>query len=235
MREPYRKLLTAAAAAREDGRMVVWAALAGFVAGVLARALAAGFAADPADTRAEARRALTGLLQQTARGLQARGAPAVEVATAAAFALLAWRMDAAYLPALLYAATAGAALCVIDWRTRRLPDAITLPSYPVLALLLLPTGRLPEALLGGLALFVLYGVLWFARPAAMGLGDVKLAGLIGMAACAVSWNAWIAAALAGQVLGALYAITLLVTKKAEKSTEFPFGPFMLVGALCLAW
>ncbi|MEU7897831.1 A24 family peptidase [Nonomuraea sp. NPDC049152] len=210
--------------------MVVWAAMAGFVAGVLVRALAAGFEVDPVDTRAEARRAARGLLRRPKLGV-----PTIELATAAVFALLTWRMEAAYLPALLYAATAGAALSVIDWRTRRLPDVITLPSYPVLALLLLPTGRLPEALLGGLALFVLYGVLWFVRPTAMGLGDVKLAGLIGMVACSVSWNAWIAAALAGQLLGALYAIALLVTKKAEKSTEFPFGPFMIVGALCLAW
>ncbi len=209
---------------------MIWAALAGFVAGVLVRSLAAGFATDPPDTRAEARRAVQGLLRRPELGV-----PTIELPTAAVFALLAWRMDAAYLPALYYAATAGAALCVIDWRTSRLPDVITLPSYPILALLLIPTGRLPEALLGGLALFVLYGVLWFVRPAAMGLGDVKLAGLIGMIACSVSWNAWIAAALAGQVLGALYATTLLVTKKADKSTEFPFGPFMIVGALCLAW
>ncbi|MGW5682431.1 prepilin peptidase [Nonomuraea sp. NPDC003754] len=215
---------------REDERVVVWAAVAGFVVGYVVRALAEGFEADPVDTRAEARRVLRGLRRRPSLRF-----PTVELATAAVFALLIWRMPAAYLPALLYAAAAGVLLALIDWRTQRLPDLITLPSYPILALLLLPTGRLPEALLGGLALLVLYGVLWFVRPTAMGLGDVKLAGLIGMAAGAVGWNAWVAAALAGQLLGALYALTLLVTKRADKSTEFPFGPFMIVGALCLAW
>ncbi|GAA2360420.1 prepilin peptidase [Nonomuraea africana] len=210
---------------------MVWAALAGFVVGVLVRALAAGFEPDPADTRAEARRAFTGLPRRARPG----GRPVIELVTAAVFALLAWRMAPAYLPALLYAAAAGTALAVIDWRTSRLPDVITLPSYPILALLLLPTGRLTDALLGGAALLVLYGVLWFVRPTAMGLGDVKLAGLIGMAAGAVGWNAWVAAALAGQLLGALYAITLLVMRKADRSAEFPFGPFMIAGALCLAW
>ncbi|GAA2769441.1 prepilin peptidase [Nonomuraea dietziae] len=210
---------------------MVWAAaLAGFVVGVLVRALADGFEPDPVDPRAEAGRAFAGL-----PGRVRLAKPVIEAATAAVFALLAWRMEPVYLPALLYAAAVGSALAVIDWRTQRLPDVLTLPSYPILALLLLPTGRLADALLGGAALLLLYGVLWFVRPTAMGLGDVKLAGLIGMAAGAVGWNAWVAAALAGQLLGALYAIALLVLRKADRSAEFPFGPFMLAGALCLAW
>ena len=44
------------------------------------------------------------------------------------------------------------------------------------------------------------------------------------------------AALGGQFLGALYAVALLVTGRGTRQTQFPFGPFMLLGAftaLCL--
>ncbi|MEU1385221.1 MULTISPECIES: A24 family peptidase [unclassified Nonomuraea] len=160
--------------------------------------------------------------------------PGVELLTAAVTALTAWLAGPPYAGLAL----AGTALAVIDWRTSLLPDAITLPAYPIIALTLLPTGELPRALLGAAALAAVYGLLWFARPAAMGLGDVKLAGLIGMAAAAMSWQAWVAAAFAGQVLGALYAVALLLTGRGDRHTQFPFGPFMLLGAfvaLCLGW
>ncbi|MDR8412516.1 prepilin peptidase [Nonomuraea sp. 3-1Str] len=176
------------------------------------------------DVRAEARAAF-------GRALRTWPVPAwpptVEVATAAVAALVAWRAGLPYV----YLAVAGTALALIDWRTSRLPDAITLPSYPLLALSLLPTGEVPRALLGAAALAAVYGVLWLVRPAAMGLGDVKLAGLIGMAAAARGWEAWAVAAVAGQLLGALYALALLLTRRATRDTQFPLGPFMLLGAL----
>ncbi|MFC7583523.1 prepilin peptidase [Nonomuraea antimicrobica] len=135
-------------------------------------------------------------------------------------------------------AVVGIALAVIDWRTETLPDAIILPAYPVTALALLPTGELGRALAGGAALAAGYGLLWLLRPDAMGFGDVKLAGLIGLVSGALGWPAVVAAAFAGQLLGALYALALLVTGRGTRHTQFPFGPFMLLGALttlCLAW
>ncbi|TMR96713.1 prepilin peptidase [Nonomuraea basaltis] len=158
--------------------------------------------------------------------------PKVELVTAAVAALVAWRIGLPYVPF----AVIGTALAVIDWRTTTLPDAITLPAYPITALALLPTGELPRALAGGAALAAIYGLLWFIRPEAMGLGDVKLAGLIGMAGAALGWQAWVVAAFCGQLLGALYGVALLATGRGTRRTEFPFGPFMLLGAftvLCL--
>ncbi|HEX4817884.1 MAG TPA: A24 family peptidase [Nonomuraea sp.] len=155
--------------------------------------------------------------------------PTAELVTAAVVALVAWRVGPPYVPF----AVIGVALAVVDWRTTTLPDAITLPAYPVTALALVPTGELPRALAGGAALAALYGLLWFVRPDAMGLGDVKLAGLIGMAAAALGWPAWVVAAFGGQLLGALYALALLATGRGTRRTEFPFGPFMLLGAFCV--
>lgn len=203
---------------------VVVAVVLGFLAGAWLRAFAGRFEAEPEDIRAEFGKAL---LARPAFSWP----PVVEVVAAVLCGLVVWRLAPPYLPGVLFFVLVGTALAVIDWRTFRLPDLITLPSYPVLAVLLIPTGELPRALLGGLALAVVYGVLWFVRPSALGLGDVKLAGLIGMTAASVSWQALVVAAVAGQVFGAVYAVGLLVTRKGNAKTEFPFGPFMILGCV----
>ncbi|WP_090767941.1 prepilin peptidase [Nonomuraea maritima] len=157
-----------------------------------------------------------------------------ELATVAVTALVAWRAGPPYVPF----AVIGVALAVVDSRTYTLPDAITLPAYPVVGLALAPTGELPRALAGGAALAAAYGLLWLARPHALGLGDVKLAGLIGLATGALGWQALVLAAFLGQLSGALYGLSLLLTGRGGRHTQFPFGPFMLLGAfatLCLVW
>ncbi|MFC4531726.1 prepilin peptidase [Sphaerisporangium dianthi] len=164
--------------------------------------------------------------------------PSIEVLVAAVSGLVAWKLaGTGLLAAWLYMALTGCALAVIDWRTRRLPDALTLPSYPIVAALLIPTGRAADALLGGLALAGAYAVLWFARPTGLGLGDVKLAGLVGMLTGALGWDAWLVGALAGQFLGALYAVCLLAARRGTLKSEFPLGPFILLGTFTalLSW
>ena len=92
------------------------------------------------------------------------------------------------LPAFCYLAGIGVPLAVIDARCQRLPDALTLPSYPValallgFAALLLPggSGHFLGALLGLVlagGIFVLQVLIY---PAGLGWGDVKLSGLLGL-------------------------------------------------------
>ncbi|WP_061292189.1 prepilin peptidase [Herbidospora cretacea] len=212
--------------------MLTWGllALVGLIAGRYARELAAGFGPEPDDTRKEARAAL-------ARAVRVVPLPkwpfVVEGVTALAFGVLAWRYAATpeLVPALLIAAWAGVVLTLTDLRCRRLPDVVTLPAYPILLLALIPTGRLPVATACGLALAGIYLVLWFGRPSGLGFGDVKLAGLIGIVAGAVSVDAVIIAGVGGQLLGGLWALGLLITRKGTRTSEFPFGPAMIAGAL----
>jgi leader peptidase (prepilin peptidase)/N-methyltransferase len=142
------------------------------------------------------------------------------------------------LPAFLYVAAVGMALAVIDWDTKRLPNALTLPSYPVLAgLLLLAAGldsdwaELVRALLGGLLLFIAYFLLALIYPAGMGLGDVKLSGVLGMALGWLGWSALVVGSLAAFVLASVVGLALMVGGRAGRRTLIPFGPFMLAGAL----
>lgn len=165
--------------------------------------------------------------------------PLVEAITGVLFGVLAWQLGFSWvLPAMLYLTAVCVALVFIDLDTQRLPNALTLPSYPILAgLLLLPAvvegswSDLLRAVLGGLALFLLYFVLALVNPAGMGMGDVKLSGVLGMGLAWFGWGVLAVGAMLAFLLGALVGVALLVTGRAGRRTKIPFGPFMVAGAL----
>lgn len=165
--------------------------------------------------------------------------PLVELGTGALFVMMAVRFGAdPVLPAFLYLAAVGVALALIDVDVQRLPDAIVLPSYPVLLALLAlaavagsDSGDLLRAVLGSAALYGFYFVLCLVHPAGMGFGDVKLAGVLGMALGWVGWAVWGLGLFAGFFLGGLWGIGLIVMRRGTRKSKVPFGPFMLLGAL----
>ena len=163
--------------------------------------------------------------------------PLVEAGTALVFALVAARFGlSAELPAYLYLAAVGIALALIDLDVRRLPDVLTLPSYPVGLVLLgaastSDPGNLLRAVLGAAAMFALYFALCFAYPAGMGFGDVKLSGVLGLFTAWLGWDVWAAGLLLGFFLGGFFGIGLLLLGKGGRKTAVPFGPFMIIGAL----
>jgi leader peptidase (prepilin peptidase)/N-methyltransferase len=165
--------------------------------------------------------------------------PLVELLTAVLFGLMAWHFGVDWqLPAYLYLAAIAVALALIDLDVRRLPNAIVLPSYPVVAvLLLLPAvadGRWDDylrAVLGGLVLFALYFLLAFIYPAGMGFGDVKLAGVLGAYLGWIGWGVLAVGGFLGFLLGGVLGVLLMVVSRAGRKSKIPFGPFMLAGAL----
>ncbi len=165
--------------------------------------------------------------------------PAVEAATGLLFAtLVASHWPSADLPALLWTAAAGVALFVIDLDLHRLPDAIVLPSYAAVAGLLAAgaavTGDLPagRAALSAASWLGVYGALWAGTLGrGMGLGDVKLAGLLGLVLGWLGWGPSVLGLFAGFALGAAVGIWLVVTGRVTGRTPIPHGPFMLAGAL----
>jgi len=181
---------------------------------------------------------LRGRCRDCAAGISVRY-PLVELATAALFAVLALRLgpDPA-LPAYLYLAAVGLALALIDVEVRRLPDVLTLPSYAVVAGLLVlaavlgsTSGDLRRALLGGAAVFAFYFVLCLAHPAGMGFGDVKLSGVLGLAMGWLGWGALAVGLFGGFLLGGLWGAALIARGRGGRKSAVPFGPFMLLGAL----
>ncbi len=143
------------------------------------------------------------------------------------------------LPAYLYLGAIGAALTLIDIDVHRLPDLIVLPSYPIaFVLLLVPTvvtgewGALLRGVLAGLALFVGYLVLALVSPGGggLGMGDVKLAGVLGLLLGWLGWSPAIVSVLAAFVIGGVIAVILLLMRRASRSSHVAFGPSMILGA-----
>lgn len=143
------------------------------------------------------------------------------------------------LPAYLYLAVVSMPLAAIDVQEHRLPDVLTLPSYPVaLALLgvdalVVPADRhrLVTALVGMVGLWLLYLVLHLLNPSGLGWGDVKLAGVLGIYLGWLGLDAWLAGAFFGVLLGGVFALGLLALRLASRKSSIPFGPFMIAGTV----
>lgn len=165
--------------------------------------------------------------------------PLVELATALLFVAVALRVGVhSSLPAFLYLAAVGVALTMIDLDVQRLPDVLTLPSYVVgLGLLGAAAGFSNDghdyvrAVIGMAILFTFYGVVWFVYPRGMGLGDVKLAGVIGLYLAFLGWGQLVVGAFAAFLVGAVVSVALVAFKAAGRKSRVPFGPFMLLGVL----
>jgi leader peptidase (prepilin peptidase)/N-methyltransferase len=168
--------------------------------------------------------------------------PLVELGTGLLFAALTWRLDRLgrlpAVPAYLWFAAIGIALALIDLELRKLPNAIVLPSYPVIAVLLTGAAAwqhdwwpLARAGIGAAALFGFFLVLVLIAPAGMGWGDVKLAGLLGGVLAYLSWSALVIGGFGAFVLGAVVGVAAMSVGRAGRKTALPFGPFMIAGAL----
>jgi leader peptidase (prepilin peptidase) / N-methyltransferase len=177
--------------------------------------------------------------------------PLIELATAVTFAavtsisLIAWNENpemspgvfALELVAFLYLAAISIALAAIDLDVQRLPDVIVLPAYIVAgvlftaaALVSADPSRLILTAIGGVSLFVAYFLMWFFKPGGMGYGDVKLAGVLGIYLGWLGLGNLFVGAFAPFLLGGLFAVTMMIARRAGMKSKIPFGPWMLLGA-----
>lgn len=132
-------------------------------------------------------------------------------------------------------------LSVIDIFTLRLPNPITLTGAITAVLLTIFLRRefLPEMIIGGftgigvlglqgLAGWVTVKIVSKRKKAALGLGDVKFAGMIGLFLGPVLT---IVMFLFGIVLGALFGIMMILSGKKKLGQRIPFGPYLAVGGI----
>lgn len=186
--------------------------------------------------------------------------PAIGAVTAVLLAALAARIYPALThpglihpglsdPTLILAAACWLTLCAVplaftDAAVRRLPDRLTGAAYAGTLLILLaaaavsgPWSALLRAFLGGLALAAFYFLLVIISPSGMGLGDVKLAASLGVLLAWFGWPTLLAGGVTGFLLAGLSGIALLLTRRATRKQQLPFGPFMIAGTLAvlLAW
>ncbi|WP_323960801.1 prepilin peptidase [Arthrobacter sp. JZ12] len=139
--------------------------------------------------------------------------------------------------ALALLAVVGIWLSIIDILSHRLPNRIIFPCYPAAGVLLIGAALAAQdwmrliSLVGGAAvLWIFYFLLRLIYPAGMGFGDVKLAGLLGLYLGFVGWSFLLWGTFAAFLLGGLWGVLLIVSRRATAKSAIPFGPFMIVGA-----
>jgi leader peptidase (prepilin peptidase)/N-methyltransferase len=226
--------------------IAVLAAVAGLGAGLVVQRIVARFV--PAGAGAEAPPAAgtdRAVVSAPQRAVGVRvPSPVPAIATAVLCFLAALRFGPSWeLPAFLALAVAGVLLAVIDLEHRLLPNRIVGPATATGAVLLgiaAAAGAdghdLLRAVLGAAVLFLVYLVLALIAPSGLGMGDVKLAGLLGLYLGWLGWGAVVLGAMAGFVVQAVVALLLLATRRIGLRGELPFGPAMLAGAaLVIAW
>jgi leader peptidase (prepilin peptidase)/N-methyltransferase len=155
--------------------------------------------------------------------LVALASAALAAAAFARFGLSGQAAVAAFVLAVL------AVLAAIDLEHRILPDAIVLPATAVVlaAQIALEPGRTLEWVLAALAAAGFFLVAHLVYPAGLGMGDVKLALLLG---AALGRAAGIALVL-GLLAASLYSLALIVRRGlAARKHAFPLGPFLALGA-----
>ncbi len=85
-----------------------------------------------------------------------------------------------------------------------------------------------NSLIGGMAGFILFLIPILIYPRGMGWGDVKLAGLIGLA---LGFPLAIIALFIGIFIGGLVAIILLLSKRKGRKDAIPYGTFLAIGPI----
>lgn len=120
-----------------------------------------------------------------------------------------------------------AVVAVWDVATRRIPNALILPAS--LAAVGTRAVWVPSALLetvvAGAVAFAVFLVLAVIFRGGLGMGDVKLAGLLGL----LLGRAATSALLVGCVAGGVAAILLVVTGGAGRKSTFAYGPYLALG------
>jgi leader peptidase (prepilin peptidase) / N-methyltransferase len=167
--------------------------------------------------------------------------PLVEATTAALFALtaLVYGTTIEALAVALLAATL-VAVVFIDLDHLLILDVVLAPAALIGIFDALVYGRIGDALLGALVGAAIFGLLFLlTRGAGMGLGDAKLALVLGLF---LGLHLTIAAIAFSFIFGSLLMLPVLAAGSRGRRDAVPFGPFLVLGALvalyvpnALAW
>ena len=159
--------------------------------------------------------------------------PLVELTTGVLWALVMWaRWDDAPAIALgIVLVTILIPIAIIDYEHRIIPNRITGPAAIVAILIgvLFDQDFVVEQLIAGAAAGGFFLIAAIAYPRGMGMGDVKLAGMMGLYLGRAVGFAVLIGLVAGVLVGGV--IMARVGVKAGRKQQVPFGPFLALGGI----
>lgn len=164
--------------------------------------------------------------------------PLVEAGTAILFAATAWVIGPVWvLPAYLWFAAVTLSLALIDLDTKKIPNRILFPGLVVgVVLLAIGSGidgtwaEFGRAVAAAAVYFGGFLLVALILPRGFGMGDVKLAALLGLFAGYRSWGSVALSVFAAIAIGGIVSIVLLLAGRADRKTTVPFGPALVLGA-----
>jgi leader peptidase (prepilin peptidase)/N-methyltransferase len=175
----------------------------------------------------------------------------VIVVTALTFGAVAASVDSLWLvPAYLSYSYVVVLLTVTDIDTKLLPNRILGPGTVVSGSLLVVGGiasgggwDLARGIAAGVVYFVVMLILALVARGALGMGDVKLAFLLGLFVGYLGWGYLVIAGLGAFILGGLVSIVLLAARRVSRKDSIPFGPFLtsasviaiVLGSAIITW
>jgi leader peptidase (prepilin peptidase) / N-methyltransferase len=118
-------------------------------------------------------------------------------------------------------------LAAIDATSRRLPNVITLPTAAAALILRVAFERseLVEVAVAGVAAFAGFFLLSIVTRGGLGMGDVKLAAMLGF----LLGYKVLGALTVGVFVGGIWSAVLLLTHRAGLRTAIAYGPFLALG------
>ena len=134
----------------------------------------------------------------------------------------------------------GVALAIVDLRTRMLPTVVVWPTLAAVVVLATVSavlsgdlGALARAAAGGVGVFAFFYALWWIHPAGMGFGDVRLSAVLGFALGYLGWPELLIGIYGGFLAFSVpgLAVALARRDRGVLRSAYPFGPFLLGGAL----
>ncbi len=164
--------------------------------------------------------------------------PIVEAATAVLFATTVVVVGLeGVLPAYLWFIGVSLTLVLTDLDVHRIPNRILYPGT-IIGAILLVGGAIVDGDLnsfwrgaaGAGVYFALFLILALVARGGFGMGDVKLAFFLGLFLTYQSWGVLASGIALGVAIGGVFAIFLLLARKASRKAKFAFGPAMIFGA-----
>jgi leader peptidase (prepilin peptidase)/N-methyltransferase len=168
----------------------------------------------------------------------------VELVTGVIYAFLYWKYGLTpELGAMIFYAALFTIIFMVDLEKNVILNKVVYPAMAIAVILGVlgiqpelpqwPVEGIANVAMGGGVGFLFFFVLAVASRGGMGWGDVKLAGLIGLA---TGFPMVLVAIVLGAVLGGIVGVVLMAVKKKGMKSLIPFGPFLSVATMVtLIW